>query len=294
MKKAILVLFVLVLCIPVIALAQQTGGLPALESELQSLKTNLQNQINTLQNQIKGIPAGPAGPPGPVGPQGPAGPAGPAGATGATGPAGAAGPAGPQGPQGPAGAVGCDQKGASGANPSCSTAQDIPVDPTGYDVSYVDWLPASNTSERWFRVANFPPYTDLLIYLDNATVPGSDFYYAFDVLTDCAGGFSGINNSTRPMNLVTWVPPEGSTAPVLYVRVRPLTVTTNCQPYAIRFHRTTTLFKYVFLSSQVYGADFGSLANAERQVPGVSNRCQSPRNVQSMAFRLAGSPQRSK
>lgn len=85
MKTTVLVLMVLVLCIPVIALAQQTGGLPALQSELQSVQTNLQNQINTLQNQINSIPAGPPGP------AGPAGAAGPTGATGATGPQGPVG-----------------------------------------------------------------------------------------------------------------------------------------------------------------------------------------------------------
>jgi hypothetical protein len=70
MKKTMLVLIVLVLCIPVIALAQQTGGLPALRADLEALQTNLQNQINNLQNQINSIPAGPPGPAGPAGPPG--------------------------------------------------------------------------------------------------------------------------------------------------------------------------------------------------------------------------------
>ena len=72
-KKIVFTLIALVLYIPVIALAQQTGGVPALREELQAVKTDLQTQINTLQNQIKSIPAGPQGPAGPAGPQGPAG-----------------------------------------------------------------------------------------------------------------------------------------------------------------------------------------------------------------------------
>ena len=70
-KKIVFTLIALVLCIPVIALAQQTGGVPALREELQTVKTDLQTQINNIQLT--------------PGPQGPAGPAGPAGATGATG-----------------------------------------------------------------------------------------------------------------------------------------------------------------------------------------------------------------
>jgi hypothetical protein len=85
MKKTALALIVLVLCIPVIAFAQQTGGLPALRAALEALQTNLQNQINALQNQINSIPTGPQGPQGPAGPAGPAGPQGPAGANVAAG-----------------------------------------------------------------------------------------------------------------------------------------------------------------------------------------------------------------
>ncbi len=52
MKNVIIALVLFLICIPVIAFAQQTGGLPALRSELGSVQTNLQNQINTIQNQI--------------------------------------------------------------------------------------------------------------------------------------------------------------------------------------------------------------------------------------------------
>jgi len=115
MQKTVLILLVLVLCIPVVAFAQQAGGLPALQSELQATQTNLQNQINNIQ--LKPGPTGPQGPKGDTGATGAVGPTGPAGATGAIGPAGPQGPAGPagtsvqgiqgppgpQGPQGPAG-----------------------------------------------------------------------------------------------------------------------------------------------------------------------------------------------
>jgi hypothetical protein len=123
MKKTVLIIIVLVLCIPVIALAQQTGGLPALRADLDAVKTDLQNQINNIQ--LKPGPPGPQGLPGPAGLQGPAGPAGPIGPTGAAGPTGATGaigpagakgdmgPAGPAGPIGPTGATGA--QGPSGA-----------------------------------------------------------------------------------------------------------------------------------------------------------------------------------
>jgi hypothetical protein len=115
----VLLLVALSFCIPVIALAQQTGGLPALQTELQTVQTNLQNQINNIQLKpgptgpqgLQG-PAGATGAVGPIGPMGPAGPKGDTGATGAQGPqgpvgaAGAAGVAGPQGAKGDTGAPG--------------------------------------------------------------------------------------------------------------------------------------------------------------------------------------------
>lgn len=82
MKKTVIILIALVLCIPVIALAQQTGGLPALQADLQALQANLQNQINNI-------------PPGPQGPQGPKGDKGDPGPQGLKGDKGDPGPAGP-------------------------------------------------------------------------------------------------------------------------------------------------------------------------------------------------------
>lgn len=45
MKNVIIALVLFLICTPVIAFARQTGGLPALQSELQAVQTNLQNQI---------------------------------------------------------------------------------------------------------------------------------------------------------------------------------------------------------------------------------------------------------
>lgn len=72
MKKTVVAIIALALCIPVIALAQQTGGLPALMTDLQNLKTNLQSQIDQLNTKLQNIQLTP----GPPGPQGPAGSAG--------------------------------------------------------------------------------------------------------------------------------------------------------------------------------------------------------------------------
>src|SRR5262249_21304883 len=84
-----------------VALAQQTGGLPALEKRV----ADLEQKVADLQNQIDNIQLTP-GPAGPAGPAGPVGPQGPAGADGAPGPAGPAGPAGPKGDKGDTGATG--------------------------------------------------------------------------------------------------------------------------------------------------------------------------------------------
>ena len=80
------------------AIAQQSGGLPALEKRVAALEVRLANLV------LQPGPAGPAGPAGATGPAGPAGAKGDTGAAGATGPAGPAGPAGAKGPAGPAGA----------------------------------------------------------------------------------------------------------------------------------------------------------------------------------------------
>ena len=55
MKNVIIALVLFLICIPVIASAQQTGGIPALRQDLQAVQTNLQNQINTIQNQITAV-----------------------------------------------------------------------------------------------------------------------------------------------------------------------------------------------------------------------------------------------
>jgi hypothetical protein len=96
--KKVIVLLLFLLCIPLIALAQQTGGVPALREELQTVQNNLQTQINNIQ--LMPGPTGPQGPQGPVGPAGAVGPAGPQGPAGPTGATGATGAAGPQGPAG--------------------------------------------------------------------------------------------------------------------------------------------------------------------------------------------------
>ena len=111
MKKTVLVLTVLILCIPVIAFSQagpQGGPFATIQQQIQAIQQRiqaLQTQDVSLQNQINNIQLKP-GPQGPQGLPGPAGPAGPGGATGATGPAGPQGPQGSQGPAGPTGPAG--------------------------------------------------------------------------------------------------------------------------------------------------------------------------------------------
>ncbi len=83
MKKTVLVIITMILCIPIIAFSADSptissgllGTVQQSISGLQTQEANLQNQINNLQNQINNIQLTP-------GPQGPAGPAGPQGATG--------------------------------------------------------------------------------------------------------------------------------------------------------------------------------------------------------------------
>jgi len=85
MKKRVLFLIALVLCVPVITFA--ANGQPF---------QDLQSQIDQLKNMLQNIQLTP----GPAGPQGPTGATGPTGLTGATGPTGADGQEGPTGPPG--------------------------------------------------------------------------------------------------------------------------------------------------------------------------------------------------
>ena len=82
MKKAVLFLAVLLLCMPVIAFPAD-GRVPGVPFQA------LQQQIDQVKNDLLSIESTP-GPQGPQGPEGPMGPAGPQGPPGPTGPPGMA------------------------------------------------------------------------------------------------------------------------------------------------------------------------------------------------------------
>ena len=85
MKKAVLFLVVLLLCMPVIAFPAD-GRVPGVPFQA------LQQQIDQVKNDLLTIEStpGPQGPQGPQGPEGPMGPMGPAGPRGQEGPPGVA------------------------------------------------------------------------------------------------------------------------------------------------------------------------------------------------------------
>jgi len=103
MKKRVLFLIALVLCVPVITFAANGQPFQDLQSQIDQLKNMLQNI------QLTPGPAGPQGPTGATGPTGLTGATGPTGLTGATGPTGltgATGPTGADGQEGPTGPPG--------------------------------------------------------------------------------------------------------------------------------------------------------------------------------------------
>lgn len=169
-KKIVFTLIALVLCIPVIALAQQTGGLPALKAEVEAVQTNLQNQISNIQ-----LTPGPQGPIGPQGLKGDTGATGATGAKGDTGPVGTIGPTGATGAQGPIGLTG----------PAGATGATGPV-------------PAHQWSGTWLRFQNPDGTWGTWVNLVGPQGPAGVANGAHTVIS---GGF---NSDVGPLNGSNW------------------------------------------------------------------------------------------
>jgi hypothetical protein len=164
MKKAVLVLMVLVLCIPVVAFGAEGQPFQQLQQQIDQLKIQLQNI------RLTPGPAGPAGPPGPPGQKGDKGDKGDQGIQGIQGIQGLKGDKGDQGPAGVANGVTHAVHG--------TVSWDGATEGTGFYLAGIDCVwPHPCSTEIWFNsafdVANGPITCQVTKLGQNN--PGHDF-----------------------------------------------------------------------------------------------------------------------